>query len=150
MRKNTKHNFTIFIFSSMLIGIASLLTGAVGDGGGCLGTQSNIRTFTGSSSKNSNMPCVTTNPATNVTSNSATLNSTVNPNCLATTTYFEWGPTTSYGSSTISQLIGSGTSDVAIMADISGLSTSTLYNFRVVATNSAGTTYGANQNFTTP
>ncbi|MFH0889255.1 MAG: hypothetical protein V1871_08630 [Planctomycetota bacterium] len=94
-------------------------------------------------------PTVTTNPAINVTSNSVTLNGTVNPNGATTTAYFQWGLTASYGSSTTSQSIGSGTSNVNITANISGLSANTLYNFRLVATNSAGITNGANQTFTT-
>src|SRR5260370_40764507 len=42
-------------------------------------------------------PVVTTNPATNIASFSATLNGSLNPNGLPTTVYFEYGPTTSYG-----------------------------------------------------
>lgn len=51
MRKNVKHNFTIFIFSSVFIMIVFLLTGAVANtGGGCLGTQSQVHGVSGSSS----------------------------------------------------------------------------------------------------
>src|SRR4029077_1833508 len=45
-------------------------------------------------------PVVTTNPATNVASFSATLNGTLNPGGASTTVYFQYGPTTSYGSTT--------------------------------------------------
>ena len=40
---------------------------------------------------------MTTEAATLVTTTSATLNGTVNPGGLATTYYFEYGTTTSYG-----------------------------------------------------
>jgi hypothetical protein len=55
--------------------------------------------------------------------------------------------TTSYGSSTTSQAIGSGTTSVAVTADISELSLNTIYNFRVVGVNASGTTYGNNLTF---
>jgi hypothetical protein len=103
------------------------------------------QTFTTSGLK----PICVTNPATNVTFNSATLNGTVNANTLATTGYFNYGLTTSYGSTTLSQPIGSGTSNFPVSFDINGLSSSTLYNFRVVGTNANGTTYGNNLTFTT-
>ena len=44
-------------------------------------------------------PTATTLPATNVTTNSATLNGTVNANNTSTTVTFQYGLTTSYGSS---------------------------------------------------
>jgi len=91
----------------------------------------------------------TTEPATLVTSNSAMLNGTVNPNGDSTTYYFEYGTTTSYGTTTTSTSAGSGTSAVSVNADISSLNPKTTYHYRVVATNSVGTTYGADQSFTT-
>jgi hypothetical protein len=45
-------------------------------------------------------PVVITNPATLVASFSATLNGLVDPHGLSTTVYFQYGPTTSYGSTT--------------------------------------------------
>jgi hypothetical protein len=45
--------------------------------------------------------------------------------------------------------VGSGTTAVAVSAPISGLSGGTTYHFRLVATNSAGTTTGADVAFTT-
>ncbi len=94
-------------------------------------------------------PTATTDSATNITANSATLNATVNPNGSETTVYFEWGIDTSYGNSTPAQSIGSGTDDVSITADITGLSPSTIYHYRVVATNAGGTSYGDDISFTT-
>jgi YD repeat-containing protein len=94
-------------------------------------------------------PSVTTGTATNMTLHSATLNGTVNPNGLSTTYYFEWGLTTFYGNTTTTQSAGSGLSDAVISASLSGLTSNTLYHYRVVATNSWGTTNGSDMTFTT-
>lgn len=90
-----------------------------------------------------------TDPATSVTSTSATLNGTVNSNGLTTTYHFEYGTTVSYGSTTPNASTGAGTSDVSVIADISGLDSGTTYHYRIVATNSAGTTHGADRLFAT-
>ncbi|MBF0376652.1 MAG: formylglycine-generating enzyme family protein [Desulfamplus sp.] len=92
---------------------------------------------------------VTGTPATSITSTTATLNGTVNPNGSATTYYFDYGTTTNYGSKTTSQNAGSGTSNVSVTADLTGLVANTTYHFRLVATNSKGTTYGSDYTFKT-
>jgi hypothetical protein len=93
-------------------------------------------------------PVVTTNPATNVARRSAKLNGTVNPHGLTTTVRFQYGRTTSYGSTTASQTkTGIATQNVA--ANISGLRTNTTYHFRIVATNSSGTSSGSDKTFRT-
>jgi hypothetical protein len=94
-------------------------------------------------------PTVTTNPSTSVTSNSAQLNGTVNPNGESTTYRFEYGKSTRYGSTSGTQRAGSGTTDVPVSAAITGLTPNTIYHFRIVATNSAGTGYGNDRTFTT-
>ena len=95
------------------------------------------------------LPSATTDAATSVGSSSATLNGSVNPNGSATTYYFEYGTTTSYGLTTSSTSAGSGTSTVAETASLTGLSANTTYDFRLVATNANGTTDGGNLIFTT-
>jgi hypothetical protein len=95
-----------------------------------------------------NNPGVVTLPATAVTGTSATLNGTVNPNGLATTYHFEYGTTIGYGNSTSTISAGSGTSDIAVNANISGLIAGTPYHFRLVAVNSDGTTNGNDLTFT--
>ncbi len=93
-------------------------------------------------------PVVTTNPATLIASFSATLNGSLNPHGLTTTVSFQYGTTTSYGSTTPMQTqTGSTYRDIA--ANISGLSPNTLHHFRIVATNSAGTRFGGDRTFTT-
>jgi hypothetical protein len=74
---------------------------------------------------------------------------TVNPQGLATTYLFDYGKTTSYGSKTASKSAGSGTTTVAASTTISSLSPGTTYHYRIVATNSAGTSRGADRSFKT-
>jgi hypothetical protein len=93
-------------------------------------------------------PTVTTNPATNIASFSATLNGSLNPRGSTTTVYFQYGLTTSYGSNTAMQT-QTGNTVRAISANISGLSASTTYHFRIVAHNAGGTRYGGDRTFTT-
>jgi phosphodiesterase/alkaline phosphatase D-like protein len=105
------------------------------------------RTFTTLSATGA--PVVTTNPATNVTASSATLNGSVDPHGLTTSVHFQYGATTSYGLTTAPQS-HSGNTYLNISANISGLSASHVYHFRIVATNSAGTRLGSDRTFTTP
>lgn len=94
-------------------------------------------------------PAATTGTATQITGSSTVLNATVNPNGAATTYVFEYGPTTSYASQTAITSAGSATSNIAVHATLTGLTASTSYHFRVVATSSAGTTNGLDGTFTT-
>ena len=94
-------------------------------------------------------PVVTTQAATNVTTTAASLNGSINPNNLETTYHFEWGLTTSYGNSTTATSAGSGSSVINVSGGISGLMSGTTYHYRLVATNSAGTTYGTDLSLTT-
>ena len=105
------------------------------------------RTFTTLSA--TGPPVVITNPATNVASSSATLNGSVDPHGLTTTVYFQYGATTSYGHITANQS-KTGNTYQNVSANISGLTASTTYHFRIVATNTTGTTYGSDRTFTTP
>jgi len=96
-----------------------------------------------------NAPKVITGSASSVTLDSATLNGTVNPNGEATTYYFEFGVDTSYGFTTSSSSAGADTSPVSVSAPISGLISDTTHHYRLVATNSEGTSYGQDKTFTT-
>ena len=97
-------------------------------------------------------PTATTLAATGLTSTSATLNASVNPNSLDTFVYFEYGIDdglggTTYGSATGSAAIGAGAAPVSVSIPISGLSTSNTYHFRVVAVSSGGLVRGADLTF---
>jgi len=93
-------------------------------------------------------PAATTEPASAVSETGATLHGTVNPNGAATTYYFEYGPTTSYGTSSGGSA-GSARGNVFVSRAITGLAPGT-YHFRVVASSWAGTTYGADRTFAQP
>ena len=93
-------------------------------------------------------PVAITNPATLIASFSAKLNGSVNPHGLTTSVYFQYGTTNSYGLTTAPQSHTGNTSQ-NVSANISGLTASTTYHFRIVTTNSAGTRYGSDTTFTT-
>jgi len=98
-----------------------------------------------------NPPTVVSGTASSVTQTTATLNATVNPNGGdVTKCEFEYGPPESYTrSAPCAALPGSGDSAVAVSAAITGLAASTTYHFRILATNSAGTSDGIGATFTT-
>lgn len=93
-------------------------------------------------------PSAVTGAASDVTQNSATLNATVNPNGAGTTVYFEYGPTSTYGSRTPDQILSTGTTAQAVSAALSALATGVTFHFRVVATNEWGSTTGTDATFT--
>jgi hypothetical protein len=97
-------------------------------------------------------PTVVTGAATAVTASTATLGGSVDPQgAPVTSCVFQWGTTGNYGNTTpCAQAPGSGTGPVGVSAAISGLSPTTTYHFRTVATNAKGTSYGSDQTFTTP
>lgn len=94
-------------------------------------------------------PTVTTAAATNVSSSGATLNGTVNPNGQQTSYAFQWGPTSGYGHETPLTSAGAGTTAASVSATLSGLSPGSIYHFRIIAINAAGTAVGADRTFTT-
>jgi uncharacterized protein (TIGR02145 family) len=95
-------------------------------------------------------PTPTTASATNINVTSATLNGSVNANYLSTVVTFEYGTTTSYGSSgTATQSPVTGNANTNVSADITGLTEATIYHYRLKATNFLGTTYGGDMIFTT-
>jgi len=97
-------------------------------------------------SPTSNQPSVNTHAASALTLTSATLNGSVTTNGLATTYRFEYGKSLAYGSSTPDRLI---TVDSSVSEDLTGLEPKTTYHFRLVGTNSAGTSYGPDASFFT-
>ena len=93
-------------------------------------------------------PSVSTNAASSINNNSAILNGSLDNlgNASTVDVRFEYGTTTSFGSSTS---ISTRNSTGLFNASISNLSTNTIYYFRAVASNSAGTVYGSTYNFIT-
>jgi hypothetical protein len=94
-------------------------------------------------------PVAVTGAATGVTATQATLAGTVDPNGRATTWYFEYGTSTSYGSKTASKGAGSGTASTGVSTPVSGLGPGRVYHYRLVAASDAGTSRGADRTFTT-
>ena len=98
-------------------------------------------------------PTAASGSATSVTTNSATLGGTVNPNGADTHYWFLYGPSSTLSGASqnvITGQPGSGTSASVISANISGLSAGTQYYWEVVAQNISGTTNGAILSFATP
>jgi phosphodiesterase/alkaline phosphatase D-like protein len=96
-------------------------------------------------------PTTTTEASTAVSANEATLNGAIDPNRGETTYQFEYGTTTSYGTkvSVPGEDLRWEPGAVEVNEEISGLNPSTTYHYRLVATNSAGSTPGADKTFTT-
>jgi hypothetical protein len=95
-------------------------------------------------------PAVETKGSGSVGSSSATVYASVNPRGASVSTCkFEYGTTTSYGSSvSCASLPGAGSSPVQVSAPLK-LAANTEYHYRISATNSAGTTKGADVAFKT-
>ena len=93
-------------------------------------------------------PTVVTLAATAITGTTATLNGTINPNGLGTDWYFEYGTTTGYGNATPVAPAGSGSANVTVSANITGLAGGATYHYRLIGTNAIGTTPGNDLTFT--
>jgi triacylglycerol lipase len=121
------------MFSFLGAGIAAACSGVGGGGGGgCLA------------------PSVSTGSATGITSNSATLNGSVNPQGCETTYTFEYGRSSEGYPNSIGSFAGSGTFSEAVSTHSPlGLQPSTSYHFRLSASNAGGTTTGGSSSFTT-
>jgi sugar lactone lactonase YvrE len=91
-------------------------------------------------------PIVTTEAPTGVSKFGAILNATIIPNGAATTYQFEYGPTTSYGSSVPvpAASIGAGGSAVKVAQGVD-LAPASIYHYRISATNSKGTRVGSDR-----
>ena len=105
-------------------------------------------------------PGVQSTNGTSSSSSAAGFSGTVAPGGLPTTAHFDYGldsrytnPGTSgpvYDHSTPDQSVGSDFSLHPVSASVAGLVPNALYHVRLVATNSAGTTFGPDMTFTTP
>jgi hypothetical protein len=96
-------------------------------------------------------PSVSSVSARELTKVAATLSGSVDPTGLDTTYHFEYGSTTSYGTRipAADVDVGSSFSSTGVEATPTGLAPGIEYHVRLVASNSAGTTYGQDTVFTT-
>lgn len=95
-----------------------------------------------------NPPVAATGAPSEVTASTATLIGAVNPNGVKATVYFDYGLTTAYGQTTPIQSVPSGFDTIGVQAPNVPLIAGATYNYRLVASNSAGTAFGANVKFT--
>jgi hypothetical protein len=96
-------------------------------------------------------PTVSTGAATAVTQTAATLSGVIDPQGWATTYHFEYGTSTAYGQDwpTLDVSAGDLAGEQSFSVYTERLQPSTTYHYRLVATNGGGTSYGADQTFTT-
>ena len=96
------------------------------------------------------LPTITNVASSAITTNAATVSADVNANNATTTISVEYGLTTSYGSTlATTPSTASGNTATAVSASLSSLTPNTIYNYRIKAVNSVGTTYSANATFQT-
>lgn len=97
------------------------------------------------------LPTAETEVATLIDTTTATLNGTISDGGEDTTVTFEYGENTNYASSSAyaGNPVAADTGTIPVSVDVTGLTTATLYHFRVKAVNSNGTAYGADKTFTT-
>jgi len=95
------------------------------------------------------LPTAFTNAVTNIGATTATLNGTVNASNFSTTVIFEYGTDAGYGSTIAAvQSPLTGSSNIAVSAGVTGLTSNITYHYRVIAENCRGITFGADQTFT--
>jgi hypothetical protein len=96
-------------------------------------------------------PTVTTGGPGEVTVGAAFLTGSVDPEGWETTYYFQYGTSTAYGSRwpSLSITLGGLSGAQAIESSLQNLQPGTIYHYRLLATNPGGTTYGADETFTT-
>lgn len=99
--------------------------------------------YSGSSAEE---PQAITDPASGITTTSVSLNGRIITNGHDTDYYFQYGATTGYGTDTATDTVST---DTAVSVNVSGLNEGTSYHYRLVVTNSQGTSYGSDQAFRT-
>jgi hypothetical protein len=102
--------------------------------------------------KTTGPPQISEEQPMNVEKKTATLRALVDPSGFATLYRFEWGTSTAYGHRVpldFEPPIGAGAGPVVVSANLSGLDPASAYHFRVVATNSQGSTLGPDQELET-
>jgi hypothetical protein len=94
-------------------------------------------------------PVAVTGASSGVAENTATISGTVDTSGLPTTYGFEIGTSTDYGPATGLGSVGAGLSETPVSLALTGLLPGTTYHYRLTATNLDGTSYGADETFTT-
>lgn len=104
-------------------------------------------TKTPKTSKRSGLPSVSTGGVGRTRGSTVELQGAINPNGEAVTSYyFQYGPTTAYGSQTTPASLPAGTIKVKVAQAVTGLQVG--YHYRLVATNGHGTKDGHDRTYT--
>jgi len=109
--------------------------------------QGSPATFTTSSEA----PLIEEASVLEVSGDSATFQGVLNPTGAETTYKFEYGPSSSYGATAPvpDGKAGAGSTAMTVESHVQGLTSNTLYHYRLAATNALGTTVGPDQTFAT-
>jgi phosphodiesterase/alkaline phosphatase D-like protein len=94
-------------------------------------------------------PTVQTGAAQGVGPDVALLTGTLDTRGRSTTYWFDYGTSTSYGRSTPAKSGGSKAGSQGVNAQLTGLTPSTVYHYRLVAKSDGGTTYGTDATLAT-
>ena len=94
-------------------------------------------------------PVATTGDEESVTTGSAVVNGTVDPNGEATRYWVEYGTSSAYGVKSSEQVTGTGSDPVDVEVPLTGLTRSTTYHYRVVAENPSGQSAGVDRELRT-
>jgi len=95
-------------------------------------------------------PFASTGSARSTTASSSRLSGLVNPHGVPSDFYFQYGPSTRYGSATAPDpSAGARSANVAVAATVTNLAAFTTYHYRIVAVSAGGTSRGADRTFTT-
>jgi hypothetical protein len=97
----------------------------------------------------SSAPAISTAGSASVTYSSAILYGEVDAKGLPTNYYFQYGTTAAYGAQTPLAPAGNGTLVVKLSQAVTGLLADTLYHYRIVAVNAAGSARGHDRTFKT-
>ncbi len=122
----------------ILAGSLLALSLGLGVHGGNLLAQDGIGAGAPASTAPEAAPTVTTQPATEISANAATLNGSANPYGVDTWVWFEWGTSSTLASFNSTTAV-SISSPETVSTPISGLTPATAYSFRVVAQQNGGT-----------
>ena len=88
-------------------------------------------------------------PPSHITTTQATLHGTIVPNDYSNAVWFEWSTNGSYSQITSPNSVTNGAGVVWLSATITNLTPYTAYQYRLVASNSAGVSYGLSHFFAT-
>jgi hypothetical protein len=96
-------------------------------------------------------PEASTGSSNEISRSSAVVNGTVDPHGWDTSYQFQYGTSTAYGHSwpTVPAVMGAFTGSQPVTIELQQLQPNATYHYRLIATNSGGTSYGTDQRFTT-